>query len=342
MLGGLRKDIQGLRAIAVVAVLLWHVDSATLPGGFAGVDVFFVVSGFLMTSLLAAPSRLGIREIADFYQRRVRRIIPAATVVLVVTAAGAAIRLDPSRWSQVGGDLVAATLFVVNWRFASRSVDYLASVDPPSPVQHYWSLAVEEQFYLLWPLLMAVAVALSHRRRRSAAVAVVSSAVVVASLLASWSLSASSPASAYFVTTTRLWELALGGLAVPLTAWMAGAPKGLRLCLGWLGRTAIAGSFCVIGPDDPFPRVDRAPAHPWHRGGHCQRWTRSASRRARAGAGSSPGPMGRTAVLLHLPLALAGPAGRRPLRPRADPVEPHRRDRHRRVGGIGVAVLALG
>lgn len=253
MLGGLRKDIQGLRAIAVVAVLLWHVDSATLPGGFAGVDVFFVVSGFLMTSLLAAPSRLGIREIADFYQRRVRRIIPAATVVVVVTAAGAAIRLDPSRWSQVGGDLVAATLFVVNWRFASRSVDYLASVDPPSPVQHYWSLAVEEQFYLLWPLLMAVAVALSHRRRRSAAVAVVSSAVVVASLLASWSLSASSPASAYFVTTTRLWELALGGLAVPLTAWMAGAPKGFRLCLGWLGLTAIAGSFCVIGPDDPFP-----------------------------------------------------------------------------------------
>ena len=114
VLGGLRKDIQGLAASAVVAVLLWHVDSATLPGGFAGVDVFFVVSGFLMTSLLAAPSRLGIREIADFYQRRVRRIIPAATVVLVVTAAGAAIRLDPSRWSQVGGDLVAATLFVLS------------------------------------------------------------------------------------------------------------------------------------------------------------------------------------------------------------------------------------
>ncbi|WP_134774627.1 acyltransferase family protein [Ornithinimicrobium flavum] len=150
-----RADIEGMRALAVLGVLLWHAGVRFLPGGFTGVDVFFVVSGFLMTSLLLEEARArGRIDLGRFYARRARRLLPAALAALVGTALLTVAFLPRSRWAETGADLVASATYLVNWRMAWRSVDYLDIERAPSPVQHYWSLAVEEQFYVVWPILL--------------------------------------------------------------------------------------------------------------------------------------------------------------------------------------------
>ena len=153
----LRGDIEGLRAIAVGTVLLYHVGMPFLPGGFVGVDIFFVISGFLITSLLLRETvRSGRISIADFYARRARRLLPAASVVLVFTAIAGWFVLSGGDRANLGVDVIAATFYVINWALALRSVDYLAEDDAPSALQHYWSLSVEEQFYVVWPLVIIV------------------------------------------------------------------------------------------------------------------------------------------------------------------------------------------
>src|SRR6185503_5335855 len=154
-----RGDVAGLRAVAVGLVLLYHAGLPLVPGGFIGVDVFFVVSGFLITSQLVTEiERTGRISLAHFYARRAKRILPAACVVLVVTAVFGWFLVPLDLRYDVGIDIASAALYVVNWRLADRAVDYLAQDTVPSPVQHYWSLAVEEQFYLVWPLLIIAAV----------------------------------------------------------------------------------------------------------------------------------------------------------------------------------------
>src|SRR3954466_15039972 len=150
-----RPDIEGLRAIAIVAVLLCHAGIPFLAGGYVGVDVFFVISGFLITRLLVGEmDRTGSISLLRFYARRARRLLPLTLVVLAVVALLSALLLSPVRDKEVAGDIVSSALYVANWHFAAQSVDYFAQGVEPSPLQHLWSLAVEEQFYLAWPALL--------------------------------------------------------------------------------------------------------------------------------------------------------------------------------------------
>ncbi len=164
-----RDDIQGLRAVAVVLVVLGHAGVAFLPGGFIGVDVFFVLSGILITGLLLSDAvrRGGSVSFVHFYARRARRILPAAALTLVVTDVVAYQLLNFVRAKVVVEDSIWASLFAANIHFAQIGTDYFARGQPPSPVQHFWSLAVEEQFYLVWPALLAAALLAAARRRRS-------------------------------------------------------------------------------------------------------------------------------------------------------------------------------
>jgi peptidoglycan/LPS O-acetylase OafA/YrhL len=163
-----RADIEGLRAVAVVAVVLYHAGLGAASGGFVGVDAFFVISGFLITGLLwrelDATGRISLRT---FYARRARRLLPASVLVIVATVIASARWLSPLQARDVGGDGVASALYVMNHRLAMADTSYL-DVASPSPLQHYWSLAVEEQFYVVWPALVILA-ALAWRKRAASA-----------------------------------------------------------------------------------------------------------------------------------------------------------------------------
>ncbi|WP_159944964.1 MULTISPECIES: acyltransferase family protein [unclassified Nocardiopsis] len=249
-----RPEVQGLRAVAVLLVLVYHLSPALLPGGYVGVDVFFVISGFLITSLLyREATEHGRVSIGGFYVRRVRRLLPAATTVLLVTGAVSFFLLPVTRMADTAWQLVASAFYVENLYLARQAVDYLASDVPPSPVQHFWSLSVEEQFYLVWPVLFLVW-ALARRRWNATArtLTVLLGSVLALSLACSVLLTAYDSAPAYFLPTTRAWELAVGGLlAVGLTH--ASLPERWRAPLGWLGLAAIAGAALFYDDATPFP-----------------------------------------------------------------------------------------
>jgi peptidoglycan/LPS O-acetylase OafA/YrhL len=251
-----RDDVQGLRAVAVLTVIAAHAGVPFLPGGFVGVDVFFVISGFLISQLLYREvARSGKVSLAGFYARRARRILPAATLVTVATMAASAIWLSAIDLQTVVRDALWATFFLANVHFAAVGTDYFAAEEPPSPLQHYWSLSVEEQFYLVWPLLLLVLVLL-FRRRALPQKAVLGTLVAVTAASFVWSVAstASSPLSAYFSTLARAWELGLGALLALVAAGLAGRmPSWLRgtLCVAGL---ALIGYACVVFTDQtPFP-----------------------------------------------------------------------------------------
>ncbi|WP_176883542.1 acyltransferase family protein [Nocardioides sp. YR527] len=224
-----RPDIQGLRAIAVLAVVALHVGFGSLTGGFVGVDVFFAISGFLITQQLMRQVRTeGRVSLLGFYARRARRILPAATLVLLATVVYAALFLGFVRTREIALDALWSAAFAANFRFASLETDYFSAALPPSPLQHFWSLAVEEQFYLVWPLMIlgclwamrrrgrsttTEGTAKPDQRRRRRVLVIALGAVIVASLLASAVLTRTSPEAAYFSPFTRAWELGLGAIA---------------------------------------------------------------------------------------------------------------------------------
>ncbi len=262
---GLRLDIQGLRALAVLLVVVHHLGGLGLPGGYVGVDVFLVISGYLITGLLLREvERSGRISLSRFYARRARRILPAATLVTAVTVLVSLLVLPLVRTQTVVVDAIWATVFAANVRSASVGTDYFAQGEPPSPLQHYWSLAVEEQFYLLWPLLV-LATALLVARRRGGAVAlsralwVVLGTVLVLSLAWSVVATAASPTTAYFSTFTRAWELGAGAacaLVLQRGALRAGRPVREVLAAG--GLVAIAASAVAYTPQTAFPGVAAA------------------------------------------------------------------------------------
>ncbi len=207
-----RGDVEGLRGVAVLAVVCYHAGFGGTGGGFVGVDVFFVISGFLITGLLWRELESSGRiSFGAFYGRRLRRLLPAAAVVLVVTTVVSAWVLSPLQARDVIHDAQSAALYVANYRFAALRTDYLAG-QAVSPIQHYWSLAVEEQFYLVWPLLILGAVWIAARFGAAArtTLAVTLGAVSLASFVLSVYLTHASQPWAFFSLPTRAWELGTG------------------------------------------------------------------------------------------------------------------------------------
>jgi peptidoglycan/LPS O-acetylase OafA/YrhL len=263
-----RGDVEGLRAVAVLLVVLDHLAVPGFQGGFFGVDVFFVISGYLITSLLAAEyakkagphGDRGSISITGFYARRARRILPAAlTVILAIVVAGALL-LNELRVAQIRHDAVWAVLFGSNVNFIQQATDYFGQglVDS-SPFQHYWSLAVEEQFYLVWPALFLLVtrfhgfaffgVAVRWRAR------VATTVCTIGAVSLAWSIVATErgPAGAYFSTFTRAWELALGAL-IGITATSATQlPRLLARAASAAGVALFVAAWTVIGAMTPFP-----------------------------------------------------------------------------------------
>jgi peptidoglycan/LPS O-acetylase OafA/YrhL len=236
----LRPEIQALRALAVALVVAYHLWPAALPGGFVGVDVFFVISGFLITSMLRREvEATGTVCIGAFWARRARRILPAALLTLLLCALAIAVVVPRVDWAQFFADIRASTAYVQNWHLASAAVDYMAAGNAPSPVQHFWSLSVEEQFYVVWPLLFLLA-------RRRVMLAAALGAVTAVSLAYSIVDTAADPAAAYFVTPARAWEFAAGGL-------LALAPAVRRPALSWVGLAAIGVAAATYSAATPFP-----------------------------------------------------------------------------------------
>ena len=251
-----RDDIQGLRAIAVLTVIASHANVPFLPGGFVGVDVFFVISGFLISQLLFREvEKSGRLSIPGFYARRARRILPAATLVTVATMVASAVWLSAIDLVEVVKDALWAVFFAANIHFAAVGTDYFAQEEPPSPLQHYWSLSVEEQFYLVWPALLLVLVLVARRRSLPRPLVFgVLAGVTLASFAWSVVSTSSDPLAAYFSTPARAWELGLGALtalvASAVAARWSGLVRGLVCCSG-LVLIAIA---CVAYSDEtPFP-----------------------------------------------------------------------------------------
>ncbi len=251
-----RPDIEGLRAIAVIAVLLFHAGLPFARGGYVGVDVFFVISGFLITGILVREAEeQGSINLGRFYARRARRLLPASAAALVGSAIITYVFLPINRWSEIGGDIVTSALYVVNWRLAGRAVDYLASENAASPVQHFWSLSVEEQYYFLWPVLMVFGTTLALRRglptRRT--VMTVVGGLAVASLIWSMLYTVSTPGRAYFVTTTRVWELALGAIVAIGAPWLPSLSKRSATWLAGGGIALILGAVWQFSAETSFP-----------------------------------------------------------------------------------------
>jgi len=229
-----RPDIEGLRGVAVLLVVLFHAWPELLGGGFIGVDVFFVISGFLITGLLYRElGATGRISFSGFYVRRIRRLFPAAALALAATFLLSAWILSPLALPRVTGDGVAAALSVANIRFALASGDYFTAVATPSPFLHYWSLSVEEQFYLVWPATLLVIAKLGGRRLLGPAILV----ITVVSLVLALATTEVAAGWAFYSLPTRAWQLAVGGLLaiVALERVQVRAVSGALAAVGWLG-----------------------------------------------------------------------------------------------------------
>ncbi len=260
--GGFRPDIEGLRAIAVIAVIAFHVRVPGIDGGFVGVDVFFVVSGFLITRLilgeLAASGTISLR---DFWGRRARRLLPASTLTVIVTVMFAQRMLPPLSLQTLATDAVAAGTFTTNFVFAHRLGDYFGAQlgsTSPSPLLHYWSLAVEEQFYLCWPPLLVLLARrpVQYRRLVLATIAVLATASFVVSLW--WTTSR--PSWAFFLLPARMGELLAGAALAVVGTSITAIPAHWRAALGWLGMLGIVVACFAHRRDDPVARRRRAAA----------------------------------------------------------------------------------
>jgi peptidoglycan/LPS O-acetylase OafA/YrhL len=260
---GFRPDIEGLRAVAVLAVVLFHADVPGVGGGYVGVDVFFVISGFLITGLLwREANTTGTVGLRRFYGARARRLLPASAAVGVITVIGSAVLLPPLQARTVIGDGITSALYVSNYRFLLQGVDYSAPNVAVSPVQHYWSLGVEEQFYLVWPaLILGTAWLIRRTRGRSRAEATSSQRpyLVVLVLVAAVSFALSlatthwAPAAAFFSLPTRAWQLAAGGLVVLTADQWRRLPRLPAAIAGWTGLALILLACTRFSTDTLYP-----------------------------------------------------------------------------------------
>jgi len=250
---GYRPDIDGLRAIAVVLIVLYHIGFAGLPGGYVGVDVFFVISGFLITGLLVRElDQTGTLSLREFYARRARRILPASFLVLLVTLAGCIVFFSPVGLWHAAPGIAASAAYIPNLLFAREVVDYFHPARI-SPVIHYWSLGVEEQFYVFYPAFLLVAHRIAARRgpRTAAYVAF----ATVFSLALSVGLTAAHPSASFYLLPTRAWELGAGALLAFAGRRFAGVSPILANGAGLLGLGLIAASAMLFQASTTYPGV---------------------------------------------------------------------------------------
>ncbi len=249
-----RPDVQGLRAVAILLVVLYHASVPGVRGGYVGVDVFFVISGFVITGvLLRERASTGSTSILAFYGRRARRIIPAATLVILVTVT-ATYRFVGSvtgRTTAVDGQW--ASLFLSNVHFAASATNYLASQAPPSPLQNFWSLAVEEQFYIVYPTIFVILAGMFTRRSLQVRLGIVLGATIVASYALSIALTPTDPSWAFFSPFTRAWELALGGLIAVSSSGLRRVTPSVAAVTSWLGLAGILVAACALTSSTVYP-----------------------------------------------------------------------------------------
>ncbi len=253
---GVRHDLEGLRALAVLGVVVYHLRPSWLPGGFAGVDVFFVLSGYFITGLLLREiDRTGTVDLLAFWSRRARRLLPASAVVIVATVVAACILTNPLEGHRVARDGLWSSEFGMNWLAAHQSTQYLADPDP-SPLVHFWSLGVEEQFYVVWPvvLLALAALARSVRTVTTRGLLVPLSVVLcTASFSLALSQTVGANSYAYFGTLERAWQLALGGLLAVLGVRCAQLPQSLLVLARGAGVTLVVGFYVAVSTDLVYP-----------------------------------------------------------------------------------------
>lgn len=259
----LRLDIQALRAIAVAIVVIYHVWPPALPGGYVGVDMFFVISGYLIVGhLFRGYTGTGTTSLRMFWARRIFRLLPAAFVVVLFSVLAMFLLLPESLWKNNLWQAVASMGYVQNWALAAQSVDYLAIGNDPTLFQHFWSLSVEEQFYLAVPLLLTglMSVPLLKRgsgdTKRRAAILLLAG-IASLSFIYSVYLTIAAPEIAYFSTFTRAWEFALGGClaVIPQRFVVTGRESlvTLRRCAAWLGLGFIALAAFTFSGETLFP-----------------------------------------------------------------------------------------
>jgi len=252
-----RPDIQGIRAIAVTLVLACHAAIPWAKGGFIGVDVFYVLSGFLITGLVVREiEKTGKVSIRNFYARRAKRLLPMAALVLVFIAIGTLFVFSLARQVEIGGDIFAAALYFVNWHFIIQGVDYFAAADGiHSPVQHYWSLSVEEQFYVIWPLLLLSAgiLATKFKRRLKGIILLITVPVAIASLVYSIHFTQVNPEAAFFSTVARAWQLAFGAVLAMVLPKKIDMPGWLATVIGAAAVGVLLWATYTMSASTPFP-----------------------------------------------------------------------------------------
>ena len=249
-------EIQVLRAVAVMLVVAYHYWPDTLTGGYVGVDAFFVISGYLITShLLREADRTGTVKLSAFYARRARRLLPASIFVLLFVAVGTFLLLPTDLWTSTAHEVTASGFYVQNLWLASKAVTYSASNDLASPIQHYWSLSAEEQFYLVWPGLIIISCLAARRWLRGHTTTTVGFTLLVFTLgsfaFSVWDTQ-THRAAAYFITPTRAWEFGAGALVVLLMRKWA-PPLVFALLLRWLGIIGLLVSAWLFSDATSFP-----------------------------------------------------------------------------------------
>lgn len=251
-----RPDIQALRALAVVSVVLFHFWPSQLAGGYVGVDVFFVISGFLISGhIFRELAATGKIQLVPFWVKRARRLLPAAILVAIATMVGVYLVAPASNWRSWIHEMIGAIVYVENWVLIAKGTDYLAQEEAASPFEHYWSLSVEEQFYILWPLLLIFSGWLMSRFRRKHSIGVMLVGVTVGSFVLSVWLTWTQPGEAYFSTFGRAWEFGVGALVaffmkyrrVHIRSALAGSAV---VIVGWL---LIIGAVFAFDSTTPFP-----------------------------------------------------------------------------------------
>jgi peptidoglycan/LPS O-acetylase OafA/YrhL len=228
-----------------------HVSDGRVSGG---VDVFFLISGFLLTGQLARAAARGPLDLPARWSRMARRLLPSATVVLLATIAACALLLPETRWPQTVREIIASALFLENWQLAADAVNYTARNNTTSVVQHFWSLSIQVQFFVVWPLAVALVPLVARRtpHRLHAHLTATLLGVFVASLSYSIALTAADQPLAYFHSLTRLWEFALGGL---LALWIDRVPwtRGERVAFGWTGVIGLVACGFMLDGGSTFP-----------------------------------------------------------------------------------------